>query len=373
MRLFRIALAGLATLAVAASNAPSNQKDTITDLVPPFINDPDAVITYHCNKAEPTIIEERTNSGDLTDVTTVFNCPRGDCYQFNTGATCRESTINVKARSPIAQENKHYVCSKDRASVLICRYGFCSTDYYCNIKGSGSYCHDDCICCKKGNRKAADSDKSDGFELSTSAASSPETLEYKLDPQKLAARTNSPGAAEVMQSCPKQGLYMCNLSLEAVFVCNAIYQWQLSADCRPGKCVDNFDAGTAFCQGKHEPRNSARDIEQTSGTLTMTENPEAAEPLKDVISSGRPGSCVDELSAGTTHCITKKSTSAPEAGAVIAQQQHCDKPGAYRCDISGQKIGVCSPSNDWILSSDCSPGHCVDGPIDTAYCTARID
>lgn len=39
--------------------------------------------------------------------------------------------VKVKQRDAIPQENKHWVCSRDRASVLVCAYGFCSTEKYC--------------------------------------------------------------------------------------------------------------------------------------------------------------------------------------------------------------------------------------------------
>ncbi len=38
---------------------------------------------------------------------------------------------DITAREASPQENKNYICSKDRASVLKCTYGFCSTDRYC--------------------------------------------------------------------------------------------------------------------------------------------------------------------------------------------------------------------------------------------------
>ncbi|EMD96083.1 hypothetical protein COCC4DRAFT_122724, partial [Bipolaris maydis ATCC 48331] len=42
------------------------------------------------------------------------------------------------------KEKKRYECSNDRTCVLICRYGFCSTEHYCK---KGTRCSDKCACC----------------------------------------------------------------------------------------------------------------------------------------------------------------------------------------------------------------------------------
>ncbi|KAH9875189.1 hypothetical protein J1614_004679 [Plenodomus biglobosus] len=395
MKLLMIVLSGLATLAVATANAPSTPKDTPTDSVPSFINSLDRSITYHCNTAKPTIIEEQIKSGDLFQVNPIFNCLRGDCYEFNTGATCSESTINIKARAPVPQEDKHYICSKDRTSVLICRYGFCSTDRYCNLDGPGASCHDDCTCCKKGKRKPADSVKRESFDLSTSAASSPQTLEYKIAPPPVVARADSAGVPDVIRDCPKPGESKCDTRSEKIYDCDTSFKWKLAKDCRPSGCVEK---PMAHCRDKDESEKSARDIEQSPAN-----DSENSEPAKNIIPRNRcskpgsymcdetfqaigicnsvyewvlsadcrPGKCVENLSAGTAYCVAKKSTRKLAARATADTKQHCEKQGAYRCDSTGQRIAVCSPSNEWVLSSDCSSGHCIDGPNDTAYCTAK--
>ena len=51
---------------------------------------------------------------------------------------------------------KTYECSDDHTGVLVCQYGFCSTDHYCK---KGMRCSDGCACCKKGLKEVADSDK----------------------------------------------------------------------------------------------------------------------------------------------------------------------------------------------------------------------
>lgn len=53
--------------------------------------------------------------------------------------------VKIAARDASPQENKHYTCSKDRTGVLICKYGFCSTDHYCKTYDE---CKDDCNCCR---------------------------------------------------------------------------------------------------------------------------------------------------------------------------------------------------------------------------------
>lgn len=86
------------------------------------------------------------------------HCEQG-CFKLVGGATCvdklphsdkRETNavkvVDLKARKDKPQENKYYICSSNGASVLVCRYGFCSTDHYCT---DGAWCHGDCTCCKK--------------------------------------------------------------------------------------------------------------------------------------------------------------------------------------------------------------------------------
>lgn len=53
-----------------------------------------------------------------------------------------ESKIASRNASP--QENKHGECSEDRTGVLICAYGFCSTDHYCK---AGDECKDGSFSC----------------------------------------------------------------------------------------------------------------------------------------------------------------------------------------------------------------------------------
>ncbi|KAF2847766.1 hypothetical protein T440DRAFT_455861 [Plenodomus tracheiphilus IPT5] len=370
MGLLTIVLAGLATIALAAPGAtPSNEDTSITSNGPPFINKPGSNSSYHCSDTTPNVIETRVESGYSTAMIPVYNCLRNDCYEFTTGATCGESTIDIKARTPIPEENKHKTCSKDRASVLICRYGFCSTDHYCNLHGVGDYCHDDCNCCKKGDfKKAGDESKREDLEASISTASSQDS------------------AADIKprNRCTVPGSYMCDETFQAIGVCNSVYQWVLSADCRPGHCVENLDAGTAFCVAKKSIRDldthgvsfAASEYCENPGTYTCSTDGSAvgvcnAQHEWQLSADCSPGHCTMDGPDGTAFCVTKKSDRSLDTRAAATTAQHCDKQGAYQCDSTGQRIAVCSSANEWILSSDCSPGHCVDGPNNTAYCTAK--
>lgn len=61
------------------------------------------------------------------------------------------SDDNVVARDASPQENKHYSCSQDYTSILICKYGFCSTDRYCK---NGSKCTDGSLSCESSSPSA---------------------------------------------------------------------------------------------------------------------------------------------------------------------------------------------------------------------------
>jgi hypothetical protein len=67
------------------------------------------------------------------DIVTIPNAP----------GLAPDTSLATRDASP--QEDMDYTCSRNRSSVLICKYGFCSTDHYC---GSGNECKDDCKCCR---------------------------------------------------------------------------------------------------------------------------------------------------------------------------------------------------------------------------------
>ena len=79
------------------------------------------------------------------------------CFSHDHGASCVDMgksvattsnniDISIAARDTSPQENKHYTCSKDHTGVLICKYGFCSTDHYCKTYDE---CKSDCNCCRR--------------------------------------------------------------------------------------------------------------------------------------------------------------------------------------------------------------------------------
>ena len=82
------------------------------------------------------------------------------CVTLPSGVKCGTSTsrayapasdvapVRLEVRDEEAVEDRHWVCSDDRSAVLICRWGFCSIDYYCTKRGTT--CQDMCVCCKKG-------------------------------------------------------------------------------------------------------------------------------------------------------------------------------------------------------------------------------
>lgn len=98
-----------------------------------------------------------------------LSCEQG-CFQTSHGASCssllpssptpkrkaRSSEIRLRTehhaqvkRYEIANdpnENKHYICSNDGVAVLVCRWGFCSTEKLCR---KGQKCDAECNCCRK--------------------------------------------------------------------------------------------------------------------------------------------------------------------------------------------------------------------------------
>ncbi|KZM20940.1 hypothetical protein ST47_g7920 [Ascochyta rabiei] len=118
---------------------------------------------YHCEGND--IVRCETTPGG---VCFAMDLCEAYCFHHDSGASCvdlgapavetsnnveitaRKTSIsvtgvNVAARDASSQEDMHYTCSRNRASVLICKYGFCSIDHYCR---SGNECKDDCSCCK---------------------------------------------------------------------------------------------------------------------------------------------------------------------------------------------------------------------------------
>ncbi|KAH6618509.1 hypothetical protein C7974DRAFT_378706 [Boeremia exigua] len=117
---------------------------------------------YHCEGRD--VIHCETTVGGTCF--TVDTCEEY-CFKHDNGAACVDmgatayTSDNIDylasevldstpeddfaARDTSPQENEHYICSKDRRSILVCRYGFCSSDYYCK---SNEKCSDDSVSCR---------------------------------------------------------------------------------------------------------------------------------------------------------------------------------------------------------------------------------
>lgn len=66
------------------------------------------------------------------------------------GAECATQILRLGVENRDApdqdeHENKRYECSNSRVGALVCRYGFCAMDFYCE---QGMWCSDECVCCK---------------------------------------------------------------------------------------------------------------------------------------------------------------------------------------------------------------------------------
>lgn len=66
------------------------------------------------------------------------------------GAECSPDIPVALAKKDVSdlevEAKTSYECSNDRTGVLVCKYGFCSTDHYCR---KGTKCSDKCACCKR--------------------------------------------------------------------------------------------------------------------------------------------------------------------------------------------------------------------------------
>lgn len=87
---------------------------------------------------------------------------RVKCIENQHGAECSPEIPVALAKKDEgaleAEAKKSYECSNDQTRVLVCKYGFCSTDHYCR---KGTKCSDKCACCKRTklfSREAGDID-----------------------------------------------------------------------------------------------------------------------------------------------------------------------------------------------------------------------
>jgi hypothetical protein len=65
----------------------------------------------------------------LTDTVSQPTTPRVDTQTVREGFA--NAVADLEPRVALPAENKHYTCSTDGAVVLVCRDGFCSTEYDC--------------------------------------------------------------------------------------------------------------------------------------------------------------------------------------------------------------------------------------------------
>ncbi|KAI1514242.1 hypothetical protein Ptr86124_006872 [Pyrenophora tritici-repentis] len=118
---------------------------------------------------------------------------------------------------------KTYECSNDHTGVLVCQYGFCSTDHYCK---KGIRCSDNCSCCRRGLEEVEGSDTTQILPRST----------------ELAPRGGC-----------TPGKYTCNINPFTnsawILTCNPKGEWQYSSDCGTDKCIESPE-GVAHCVAK---------------------------------------------------------------------------------------------------------------------------
>ncbi|KAJ4381151.1 hypothetical protein N0V86_003498 [Didymella sp. IMI 355093] len=150
MRLTTIFLSGLGLIALASS-APTGTGDPSSAAVPitSWLNT--QTQKYHC-EGKDVIRCETTARGTCI---AMYPCKKY-CFLHDNGAACVDMgappvkvavsifEAKIAARAVSSEMNEHNECSKDCTGVLICRYGFCSTDYYCK---SGDECNDGSFSC----------------------------------------------------------------------------------------------------------------------------------------------------------------------------------------------------------------------------------
>ena len=162
MQLTTTILAGLCLVALALSAPVDMGSPTSTTGLATFWEGKQTQ-KYHCEGKDFIHCETIARGTCLT----IDRC-EAYCFNYDKGAACvdlGEATVKTSSdidttvskvpvpafditfttRDISPQEDKHYVCSKDRTGVLICRYGFCSTDHYCK---SDEECKDDSVSCE---------------------------------------------------------------------------------------------------------------------------------------------------------------------------------------------------------------------------------
>jgi hypothetical protein len=151
MQITPILLSGLDLIALASSASvktgnPSSVAAPIT-----FWRDTQTQ-KHHCDGRD--IIRCETPEAKVGGICTTIDTCESFCFIHDNGAACVNMgappmpkipvSAKVTARAASSEENEHNECSKDRTGILICRYGFCSTDYYCK---AGEECQDGPFTC----------------------------------------------------------------------------------------------------------------------------------------------------------------------------------------------------------------------------------
>ncbi|KAF9698168.1 hypothetical protein EKO04_003570 [Ascochyta lentis] len=170
MRLTTTALAGLGLVALTLG-APADTGNPHSTIRSTTTWENTKTQKYHCEGED--VVRCETAPGGIC---LAIDLCEAHCFKHNSGASCvdlgvpvvftsndinvavpktsvLETSVKFAARDAAPQEDMHYTCSRNRASVLICKYGFCSTDHYCE---GGNECNDDCNCCKSLSSSAQD-------------------------------------------------------------------------------------------------------------------------------------------------------------------------------------------------------------------------
>lgn len=255
-------------------------------------------------------------------------------------------TVEIKARILTPPGDEHFVCSKSRASVLVCRYGFCSIDHYCSTNGVGSECSDTCACCmpsktrqlKLGEKYSEERSSievngslSETTDMRTRSASSPHGLKTN-DLNTICAVSE---AKEAAQDPCNPGKHKCIYGL--IYFCTSSDTWLFIANCGDdAHCIPRTD-GTAYC------------LSQVVAT-TLPEGIHGSHPTLGERKRDFPVASFRDQAAPNWETL-------------------CKTLGAYRCLPMTGQIVVCDSVGYWQISAYCAgPGRCVDGPSGTAYC-----
>lgn len=107
---------------------------------------------HHCNGRD--IIRCEMPGAEIADVCITIDTCESFCFLHDNSAACVDMdappvpkvpvSAKVAARSASFEENEHNECSKDHTGVLICKFGFCSTNYYCKASDA---CQDGSFVC----------------------------------------------------------------------------------------------------------------------------------------------------------------------------------------------------------------------------------